>query len=134
MELVGPARGLELLASGRLIKSDEAVRIGLAEQVVGDEHELDKFIRSHSIRSKRTSRALKLMVNGARCLPFQQSLLAESHLFASTWGRAAHVRALDENMKHNDDHDDDEDVRTESKRTASSAREQQEQLEQPPSV
>lgn len=104
VELVGPARALDLLAGGRLCDAAECVRLGLAERLVGagadSDADLDAFVRSHTVESARTLGAIKSAVNGARAMPFRESLGHEMHLFAATWGRAAHLRALDKQLKH----------------------------------
>lgn len=41
------------------------------------------------------------MVNFARFKSLCESLCIEGHLFASTWGKEAHLRALQSNIKHN---------------------------------
>lgn len=100
IELVGPARALDLLASGRVCRADECVQLGLAERYVSDSDEMDAFVRSHTVESSRTLAAIKSMVNGARSMPFSESLRNEMHLFAATWGRQAHTRAIDKQLKH----------------------------------
>lgn len=100
VELAGRSRALELLASGRLIKADEALQIGLADALADGREPALEFAAEHSIGSMRTSRALKSMVNGARCLPFKMALRLERYMFASTWGGEAHLRALDASIKH----------------------------------
>ena len=47
--------------------------------------------------------AVKSLVNSARTLPAEQSLLVEAQLLCSTWGKPAHLEALDNKVKHRGD-------------------------------
>lgn len=105
VELVGPARATDLLASGRLLGAREALQMGLANGLVEGEGEQAfgeamEFVVRRTIGSSDTIRAMKSMINSARLQPAHLALQAEGRLFASTWGRAAHLRALDSNIKH----------------------------------
>lgn len=42
------------------------------------------------------------MVNCARFKSLCEALYIEGHLFASTWGKEAHLLALQSNIRHND--------------------------------
>jgi enoyl-CoA hydratase/carnithine racemase len=42
--LVGPSRAADLLLSGRMVKADEALRMGLLDQVVADEDLLETAV------------------------------------------------------------------------------------------
>lgn len=106
-QLVGPSRALDLLASGRLVGVSEALQIGLANGRAQTETEALDFLTSHTVGAKHTVGALKSMINSARTMMFNDSLHIEALLFASSWGKEAHLRALDSNTKHNK-HDDDE--------------------------
>jgi enoyl-CoA hydratase/carnithine racemase len=99
VQLVGPARALELLASGRLVKADEAQQLGLCERRVGSLDDAIKFAKEHAIESGRTSAAIKTLV-GLGHASAERALQVERQLFASTWGKPAHLRALERNVKH----------------------------------
>lgn len=120
MQLVGPSRALELLSSGRTVGASEALQLGLANALVtggccgaaaGDvtnkpkssiNDEVAQFLLQHTVGSLETMKAVKAMVNSARFLTLNQALEIEGQLFASTWGKQAHMLALDCNIKHND--------------------------------
>ena len=113
VQLLGPARALDLLASGRLVGAHEALQLGLSNGTIelpADEagHEQKRpaveqameFLRQHTVGAKATYAALKTMLNSARSLPLADSLKVEAQLFASTWGTEPHIRALNGNLKH----------------------------------
>lgn len=102
VQLTGPARALELLSSARLIGHQEAERFGLCERRADSIGEALGFVREHAIESSRTSAAIKMLVNRASHSASLElaALQLESQLFASTWGKAPHLRALDRNLKH----------------------------------
>lgn len=60
-----------------------------------------QFLCQHTIGNLETIKALKSMINAARFEPLQEALAKEAHLFASTWGKQAHLKALAGNLKHN---------------------------------
>lgn len=123
VQLLGPSRALDLLSSGRLVDADEAKQMGLSNGTIqladsptsgagaaaggggkGARQPVDEameFLRAHTVGAKETYAALKTMLNSARTLPLADSLKVEAQLFASTWGREPHIRALNGNLKHN---------------------------------
>lgn len=110
VQLLGPSRALELLSSGRLVGADEAKQLGLSNGTIdhlgqdASKQPLDaamEFLKSHTVGAKETYAALKTMLNSARTLPLSDSLKVEAQLFASTWGKEPHIRALEVNVKHN---------------------------------
>lgn len=110
VQLLGPARALDLLASGRLVGAQEALQLGLSNGTIeldgGDKKQQPaveqamEFLRQHTVGAKETYAALKTMLNSARSLPLADSLKVEAQLFASTWGTEPHIRALNGNLKH----------------------------------
>lgn len=106
VQLVGPSRALELLTSGRLVGPEEAIRMGLVNGSAESVSEAMDFLTSHTVGPKHTIRALKSMLNSARSMKFDDSLRVEALLFASSWGKEAHLKALDSNIKHKHDHHD----------------------------
>lgn len=110
VQLVGPGKALEMMASGRLVSAQEAYQMGLVNNIIdcdetdeaaimGKAHE---YLKAHLIGAKTTIIAMKGIVNAARTLPLEQALVAECQLLASTWGKEAHLAALNNNIKHND--------------------------------
>lgn len=59
-----------------------------------------EFLRDHTIGDQNTIKALKSMVDTARSEPLSNALAHEAYLFASTWGKEPHLRALACNIKH----------------------------------
>lgn len=102
VQLLGGSRALELLASGRLVGADEALALGLANAKVADQSEALEWIRARALGAREVLGALKCMVRGARSQPLEVALAGERQLFAATWGREAHLAALDANTKHSD--------------------------------
>jgi enoyl-CoA hydratase/carnithine racemase len=106
VQLVGPARAIELMSSSRLVSQPEAERLGLCELRADSLDAALDFVRAHAIESGRTSAAIKTLVSSATCGgpaaagSVELALQLECQLFAATWGRAAHLRALERNAKH----------------------------------
>lgn len=111
VQLVGPSRAVELMSSGRLVGAEEALNLGLVNNILDDtglshEEVLDKarcYLKSHLIGAKSTIIALKGLVNAARTLPLEQALVAEGQILSSTWGKPPHLDALNKNVKHRGD-------------------------------
>ncbi|KAL1440249.1 hypothetical protein MTO96_009554 [Rhipicephalus appendiculatus] len=103
-QIVGPTLALDLFASGRPLRPDEATRTGFASYVLSDEQDTkEQALQWISERIKGTTeimRAIKLGMVAARNLPLQEALQRENELFASVWGQDAHSDALRQNMKH----------------------------------
>lgn len=110
VQLVGPSRAIELMSSARLVDPDEALKMGLVNQVIDDKgltseqvfQEAKKYLTSHLIGAKSTIVALKGLVNAARTLPLEGALVVESQILSSTWGKPPHIHALNSNVKHRD--------------------------------
>lgn len=111
VQLVGPSRAVELMSSGRLVGADEALNMGLVNSVLDDKglsdvevlEEGKKYLTAHLIGAKSTIIAIKSLVNAARTLPLEQALVAEGQILSSTWGKAPHLEALNNNVKHRDE-------------------------------
>lgn len=97
---MGRARTLEVLSSGRPIGVERALQLGLCEARAESLEAAIEWTLEHAIESRRVSRAIKRLVNQSNRVPFQAALQLEAQLFASTWGKEAHLRALDDNLKH----------------------------------
>jgi enoyl-CoA hydratase len=87
--LVGPGRAAELILSGRVVPSDEALRIGLVEAVLADEGFVDAVVEwVQPIATKpRTAvaAAKRAMVEGNE-LPLGEGLVVEGRLFLECQG------------------------------------------------
>lgn len=100
MELLGRAKTLEVLANGRPLNVERALELGLCEQRIDTLEGAIEFALEHAIESRRVSRAIKRLVTESGRLTYPAALQLEAQLFAHTWGKEAHLRALDENLKH----------------------------------
>lgn len=105
--LVGPTLSLELFASGRPLRSDEALRVGFASHVLcgGPQQQspMDETLQWTNERTKwpvEIVRALKQGMVASLTQPLDTALRRENELFASVWSRDAHSAALKNNIKH----------------------------------
>jgi enoyl-CoA hydratase/carnithine racemase len=83
--LIGPARAKDLIFSGRMVGSDEALRIGLADRVVPAGQVYDtavELVRAYTTGPALALRAAKLAVDGGLSMDLPAGLALESHLFA----------------------------------------------------
>ena len=100
LALLGRARALEILSSGRLVGAREAHSLRLAyllddEQADDELQRVHQFMADHAIASRRTAAAIKATL-GRPPDPSRREL----HCFGATWGHRAHMRALEANLKH----------------------------------
>jgi enoyl-CoA hydratase len=98
VRLVGRARALTLLLTGELIDAAEAVRIGLADQVVASEQMLataEQLARTIAANPRMAVRAIKRMVNEDTAADDEQARAFEADLCAQTWISEDHQEALD---------------------------------------
>ena len=111
VQLVGPSKAVELMSSGRLVGADEALSLGLVNNIFDDFgltneqvlEEAKKYLKFHLIGAKSTIIAIKGLVNAARTLPLEQALVVEGQILSSTWGKPPHLEALKNNVKHRDE-------------------------------
>ncbi len=103
-QLIGPQKALDMMTTGRTVDSGEALGIGLVDGIIEDNNnainESKEWLKKYIKYSAETIRAAKGIVNGARYLPLQLALQEEIEYSASVWGGRAHMKALDDNIKH----------------------------------
>jgi len=98
VRLVGRARALSLLLTGELIDAAEAVRVGLADQVVASDQVLvatEQLARTIAANPRMAVRAIKRMVNEDIAADDERARAFEADLFAQTWISEDHQEALD---------------------------------------
>ncbi|WP_238008186.1 enoyl-CoA hydratase-related protein [Dactylosporangium sp. AC04546] len=84
--LIGPARAKDLVMSGRFVKADEALAIGLVDKVVPAADVYDtavEMVRRYVDGPALALRAAKLAVDGGLDLDLASALRWESELFAA---------------------------------------------------
>lgn len=88
---VGPGVALRLMARAELLSAAEALRVGLADEVAGDDEELDEAVQRFAApilaQSPQVLRAFKAVVRSG-------SPEVETRLFAETWAHEDHWTAL----------------------------------------
>lgn len=102
-KLLGRRTALELLLTCRKISPDEALVLGLADDVLdekdgdGDEVLVEKTVQWLESRMKGLNYSVVQTVKGIiNCDDFEQ----ERVIFARTWGGSAQKEALSKNIKH----------------------------------
>ncbi len=109
VQILGPCKALEVMMSGRLIKADEALNLGLVQHVISDCDPNDvnsvlsktfEWLSHYTRHAAQPMRAIKGIVNAARWLPIEEALKKEVEYFASVWGGPEHHKALANNIKH----------------------------------
>ena len=94
--LVGHSKALEILLSCRSLNSDDALSIGLCDQIVPDENSLSEtlaWLEKLVQHDNRVLCALKTSLNS-------NSFEIERNQFAPLWGGPANKLALSKNLKH----------------------------------
>jgi enoyl-CoA hydratase/carnithine racemase len=82
--LVGPARGAELVLSGRVVGAEEALAMGLVNAVLPDDGFLDHvlgWVEPIAAKPRAALRAAKRAVVDGLRLPFEEGLRLEGRLF-----------------------------------------------------
>jgi enoyl-CoA hydratase/carnithine racemase len=96
--LVGHPKALELLLSCRKVTSEEAVRIGLAQDIISNGNTLDEATRwiSNLINSHHPS-VIHLIKQIVACNSHEN----EKEIFSKLWGGEIQIKAFSSNIKHN---------------------------------
>jgi len=84
--LIGPARAKDLVFSGRMVDAQEALRIGLADEVVPAAEVYDAavaLVRPYTRGPAQALRAAKLAIDGGLEMDLASGLAWESQLFAA---------------------------------------------------
>lgn len=109
VQLIGPSRALQIMASGERLNANQALESGLVNGVLEDCIEKDpddamakarSWLAPYLTGEAETLRAVKQIVNGAKWLPLGDALQNELYHFSKTWGSEPHKAALLKNLKH----------------------------------
>lgn len=95
--VVGYARAMELLLSGRILGAEEMLTLGLAMQVARTGEALDAaltFTAQFEAVPLEVVRAIKLLLRAGITLPLEQAHALEAGLFPPLWASQAHLDAV----------------------------------------
>jgi ethylmalonyl-CoA/methylmalonyl-CoA decarboxylase len=95
VRIVGPRVALRLLTEARALTADEALRLGLVDEIAADPPAVARSRARDLCRLDPAAlRVAKRIVTAASTLPHAEALAAELDLFTTVWGADAHLRAL----------------------------------------
>lgn len=109
VQLVGPSNALDMMASGRRLNADQALKVGLISDILTgcDESNSEdvtataqKWLAPYVSASPEVVKAIKGIVVAAKTLPIEDALRKECEIFSSVWGGPAHKKAMTMNVKH----------------------------------
>ncbi len=95
--LIGASRAKDLIFTGRFVKADEALALGLVNEVVADDQVLERAVELAGILAKGPRRALaaaKEAIDLGIDKPLDQGLLIERANFASLFGTPDQVHGM----------------------------------------
>jgi ethylmalonyl-CoA/methylmalonyl-CoA decarboxylase len=95
--LIGHAKALDLLLTGRKVKMEEALEIGLANGTVWHESRLED---AHAWLTKHIHSLPASVVRATKKNILANSFAEERQILASLWGGPPHLDALDRDIKH----------------------------------
>lgn len=98
VQLVGRTKTLNLLTSGKVLDAENALKIGFASDIVGDEGDIvdiardwiNKNIASDNTTTKVVKQMVVASINGAE----QDGYDKERELFSQVFGSQSHIEAL----------------------------------------
>ena len=106
VRILGPVKGLQLLAGGRRLSAQHCLSLGLVDHVLPDAATGDvlqaarEWLAQFTCFESQPLQACKQIVTAAKCQSFDQALDQERDVFAATWGGPAHRQAMQQNIKH----------------------------------
>ena len=86
--LIGPSKAKDIVYTGRFVKADEALALGIVDEVVAPD---DVYTAAHKWAAQFANgpavalRAAKAAIDGGLDLDLDNALKLESHLFAALW-------------------------------------------------
>jgi len=96
--LIGVSRAKDLIFSGRFVKADEALTMGLVNEVVADDHVFERAVTVATGLARGPRRALaaaKEAIDLGIEKPLDQGLLIERANFAALFGTPDQVHGMD---------------------------------------
>lgn len=104
VRLLGPSEALKLISSGRKISAEEALELGLADDILQSYEspllEAKKWLGRYIAGDAHVVRTLKETIVRSRELSTVDSLREELKLFSTVWSGPANREALKRNIKH----------------------------------
>ena len=104
VDLVGRRTALHLLSSGRPLRGQQAVAVGLADDVVATDSALDEavaWLTERTPASPALTQAVKrVVVNAAAAQSKPGALEREKEIFCLLWSGEEHEAVLSQDLKH----------------------------------
>lgn len=109
VQLIGPTKALDMMATGKRLSAEQALEIGLISDVLTgcDENDTNdvinrtrEWLKPYISGAREPLRAIKNIVTAAKQLPIEEALVKELEIFSSVWGGPAHKQAMTQNVKH----------------------------------
>lgn len=104
VRLLGPSEALKLVSSGRKVSAEEALELGLADDILQSYEspllEAKKWLGRYIAGDAHVVRTLKETIVRSRELSTVDSLREELKLFSTVWSGPANREALKRNIKH----------------------------------
>lgn len=103
VEILGRTKALQVLASGIVLATKDALKIGLADVAVPDGQfaveETLTFLRTFTAGTTKATQAAKKVVVNASPLDLEKAAKGETEIFKTVWGSPEHLQALDKAIK-----------------------------------
>lgn len=101
VQALGYRTALDLVTTARVVRAEEALRLGLCDVVVSDMDQALAWLEEHTRCDVSVVRAAKSIANNTReCADLHQALAYEKRVFAPLWGAPANREALGKKQKH----------------------------------
>ena len=97
LRLVGYARAMEWLLTGRILTAEEALAVGLANRLAPAGKALEEALalaREIAAHPPQTVRAIKALLRAGTTLPPALAAAEEQRLFPPLWAEDAHLQAV----------------------------------------
>jgi enoyl-CoA hydratase len=106
LRLLGYAKSMELLLKGEVLRADELLSLGLANEIseagMAYEHAL-AFANEIAARSPKVVRGIKALLQAGLHQSYHKALYVEKEIFPPLWVDEAHIEALEDFFKRQAD-------------------------------